>query len=47
VDPVEEAAEDLALDQPGGPDRNRWKQFEQFAGGPGLELKEPFEVLAS
>jgi len=34
VDPVEEAAEDLALDHPGGPDRNSWEQFEQFAGGP-------------
>jgi len=45
VDSVKEAAEDLALDHPGGPDRNRWSSSSSLPEAR-LELKEPFEVLA-
>jgi hypothetical protein len=44
ADPVEETRQLLAFDQARGPDPDRRHEVEEFLGGAGLKLVEPFQV---
>ena len=46
ADTIQKAGQRLALDQPGGPDRNGGEQLQELLGSAGLQLEEPLEVVA-